>query len=50
MLYFDTIDVPEDVDINNANASMECVIYFHWKFLDKEPSFQSSVFNDCTIY
>ena len=29
MLYFDRIDVPEDVDINNATASMECVIYFH---------------------
>ena len=34
MLYFDRIDVPEGLDVNNTNASKECDICHHWYFLN----------------
>lgn len=46
MLYYDRINISEGIDINGASASKGCVICRYWHFLDKEFSFQSSVFND----
>ena len=35
MLEYDRIDISEVTDINKANASKECSIYYYWYFLNK---------------
>ena len=43
MLYFDTIDVSEAVDVNQACSPKECDICQYWCFLN----FQLNVCNRC---
>ena len=40
MLYYDTIEVSQGIDINKTNALKECDIYHWWCFLDNEFTFQ----------
>ena len=47
MLYYNRIEVCEEIDINNTSASKECGICHHWNFLDKEFKFQPYVWNGC---
>ena len=35
MLYYDGIDVSEEIDINKTSASKECNICHYWYFLNK---------------
>ena len=45
MLYYDSIDVSEGIDVNKTSASKECDICHHWYFLNYSFKFQSSVCN-----
>ena len=47
MLYFDSIDVSEGIDINKTSASKECDICHYWFFLDKGFQSQMHVCNRC---
>ena len=47
MLYFDSIDVSEGVDIDKTSASNECDICHQQYFLGKGFKFQSHVCNGC---
>ena len=47
MLYYNRIEVCEEIDINNTSTSKECSICHHWNFLDKEFKFQPYVWNGC---
>ena len=44
-LYFDRIDVSEEIDINKTSASKECDICHYWYFLNKGLKFQPNVCN-----
>ena len=46
ILYFDRIDVSEEIDVNKTNASKECDIC-HWYFFNYSFKFQSYVCNRC---
>ena len=46
-LYFDRIDVSEEIDINKTSASKECDICHYWYFLNKGLKFQPNVCNRC---
>ena len=46
-IYYNSIDVSEDMDVNNTTASKECIICHYWYFLSKEVMFQSTVCNGC---
>ena len=35
MLYFDRIDISEEIDVNITSESKECDICHNWYFLDK---------------
>ena len=35
MLEYDSVDASEGIDVNKANASKECDIFYYWYFLDK---------------
>ena len=37
MLYYDRIS--DRIDINKTSASRNCDIFYYWKFLDKDLSF-----------
>ena len=47
MLYFDRIDVSEEIDVNKASASKECDICHYWYFLNYSFKFQPNVCNRC---
>ena len=47
MLYYDRIDVSEDVNVNKTNKSRECNIYHYWYFLGKGFKLQPDVCNGC---
>ena len=47
MLYYNRIDVSEEIDISKVSTSKGCIICNYWYFLDKESRFQSYVCNDC---
>ena len=42
MLYYDTIDVSEEININKTGASKECDIFHYWYFSDKGLSFNQN--------
>ena len=44
---FDTIDVSEGIDTNNASSSRECIIYHYWYLLKIKFKFQQKVCNGC---
>ena len=47
MLYFDKIDVSEEIDVNKTIASKECNICDYWYFLNYSFKFQPNVSNRC---
>ena len=47
MIYYDRIDVSEEIDINKINASKESDICHYWYFLDKGLKFQWYICNGC---
>ena len=44
MIYYDRIDVPEEIGDNKA-ANQKCNICYYWKFLDKVFKFQPDICN-----
>ena len=47
MLYYDIIEVSEEMDLNKTNASKECDIFHCPYFLDKRFKFQPYLCNGC---
>ena len=47
ILYYDTIDIFERIDVNKTNESKECNICNYWYFLDKGFKFQQDVCHRC---
>ena len=47
MLYFDRIDVCEEIYINKTSASRECDTCHYWYFLNYSFKFQRNVCNRC---
>ena len=47
MLSLNRIDTSEGIDVNKISASMECIVYWNWYFLDKGFQFQPDVCNGC---
>ena len=47
MLYYDRIDVPEGIDVNQTSASKECDICHYWYFFNYSFKFQPNVCNRC---
>ena len=47
MLYYDSIDVSEGIDVDKTSASKECDICHHWYFLNYSFKFQPNVCNRC---
>ena len=45
MLEYDRIEVPEGIDVNNANSLCECIICHYWYFLNMNFKFQAEVYN-----
>ena len=45
MLYYDEIDVDEDIDVNKTSASEEFIICCYWYFLGKGFKFQPYLCN-----
>ena len=43
MLYYDTADVSEGIDVNKTSESKECDICHYWYFLNKDFKFQPYV-------
>ena len=49
MLYFDRMDVFEEIDVNKTRESKECDICHYWYFLDKGFKFQPNVCYGCHV-
>ena len=47
MIYYSRIEVSEDIYVNKASASKECIICHFCYFLDKRLKFQPYVCNGC---
>ena len=47
MLYYDRIDVSEEIDVNKTSASKECDICHHSYFLNYNFKFQPNVCDRC---
>ena len=47
MLYYDRIDVSEEIDVNKACASKDCDVCHYWYFLNFSSKFQPNVCNRC---
>ena len=47
MLEYYRIDISEEIDINETNASKECDICHYWYFLDKSFKYEPYICNDC---
>ena len=47
MLYYDIIDISEEIDVNKTSASKECDICHYWYFLNYSFKFQPNVCNRC---
>ena len=47
MLYYDTIDITEGINVYNASASEESNICHYWYILDKGFMFQPNLCNGC---
>ena len=51
MLYFNRIDISQEIDVNKASASKECdVCYDVLNFLNYSSTFQPNVAIDIMIY
>ena len=49
ILYFDSIDISERIDVNKTTASKECDICHYWYFLSISFKFQANVYNRCHV-
>ena len=47
MLYFDWIDVSEEIDVDKKSASKECDTFHYWYFSNKGFKDQPNVCNRC---
>ena len=47
MLYYDTINVSEGINVNKTSASKECYICHYWYLLNYSSKFQQNVCNNC---
>ena len=47
MLYYDRIDVSEEIDVNKTRKSRERDIFYCWQILDNGFKFQLDVCNKC---
>ena len=47
MLYYDRIDVSEEIDVNKTCASKDCDVCHYWYFLNFSSKFQPNVCNRC---
>ena len=47
MLYFDIIDISEEINVNKTRESKQCDICHYWYFLNKSFKFQPNVCNGC---
>ena len=47
ILYYDTVDVFEVIDVDTTNSSKDCDICHYWYFLNKGFKFQPNVCNIC---
>ena len=47
MLYFDRVDVSEEIYVNKTSASEECDICHYWYFLIYSIVFQPNICNRC---
>ena len=47
MLYFDRIDVSEEIDFDQTSASKKYDICHYWYFLNKGFKFQPNICNKC---
>ena len=47
MLYYNTIDVSEGINVNKTSASKECDACHYWYFLNCSFKFQPNVCNRC---
>ena len=47
MLQYDRIDVSEEIDINKARGSKECILCYYWYFKDINFKFQPYICNGC---
>ena len=45
MIYYDRIDVSEEIHVNKTSKLRECDIYHYWYFLNKGLKFHSYVCN-----
>ena len=46
MLYYNRIDISEEIDLTKSNSSKECMIFHHW-FFNYGFRFQDSVCTGC---
>ena len=47
MLYYDRVEVSEELDFDKTSESKECDVCHYWYFLNKGFKFQSYVCNGC---
>ena len=47
MIYYDSINVSEGIDVNKTSASKECDVCHYWYFLNFSFKFQPNVCNRC---
>ena len=47
MLYYDTVDVCERIDVNKTSSLKECDMCHYWYFLNYSFKFQPNVCNRC---
>ena len=46
MLYYNSIDISEEIDLAKSNDSKECIIY-HYVFFNHRFGFQDFIYNGC---
>ena len=49
ILYYDRIDISEEIDVNMTSESKECDIRHYWYVLNKSFKFQPNVCNNAMI-
>ena len=47
MLYYDRIEVSEEIDVNKISALKDCGVCHYWYFLNYSFTFQPNVRNNC---
>ena len=47
-LYYDRIDISEEIDPAKSNSSNECMVCHYW-FLNHGFKFQDTLYNDCDV-